>query len=278
MSSGNTTPSFDRNILAGQLNLALKARLVALGVTNQDYQGNIERPGDSVKIVRPAGTTIRPYENDTDITVDELAATDQTLVVEQSNYFAFYAHDDESIARYAQAFVDEDSYALAAAADKYVLGKMADGAASTNQVTVAAPDEDEPLDYLAAFREARAKLTKQNVPEGGRFAVIGPDDLAAIEENLSQRETDLGDWATVNGFQGMLSGFAVIVSNNLKETATYRHCVFGTRSGTTYAEAINQVELMRAPNRFADLVRGLHMYDAKVIRPEAIADVRVPLA
>lgn len=265
--------SFNREILAGQLNLALKERLVALSLTNQDYQGEIQRPGDSVRIVRPSGTTIRSYSNDTDITIDELSATDLSLTVDQSNYFAFYAHDDESIARYVQAFVAEDSYRLAAAADEYVFSQMAASAAAANAVTV-----EYGGDFVAAIRQARAKLGKQNVSEGGRFVVIGHDDLAAIEEKLTQRETELGDWATVNGFQGMLSGFAVITSGNLPEVAdTSRTCIFGTRSGMTYAQAISQIEMLRSENRFADIVRGLHLFGTKAVKPEALGTITISL-
>ena len=39
---------------------------------------------------------------------------------------------------------------------------------------------------------------------------------------------------------------------------------------TSYAEQINSVEAFRMEKRFADALKGLHLYGAKVVRPEAL--------
>jgi hypothetical protein len=40
---------------------------------------------------------------------------------------------------------------------------------------------------------------------------------------------------------------------------------------TTYAEQINKVEAYRPQDSFSDAIKGLHLYGAKVVRPEALA-------
>jgi hypothetical protein len=47
--------------------------------------------------------------------------------------------------------------------------------------------------------------------------------------------------------------------------------VAGHQIATTYAEQINKVEAYRPQNSFADAIKGLHLYGAKVARPEALA-------
>ena len=46
--------------------------------------------------------------------------------------------------------------------------------------------------------------------------------------------------------------------------------VAGTNAGNSYAEQINKVEAFRPQKRFADALKGLHLYGAKVVRPEAL--------
>jgi len=270
--------AFNATVVAAELNLKFRQNLVISSIVNRNYEGELVNVGDTVKIIRPLGTTIRPYSNDTDITVDEVDASENLLVADQGNYFAFYMHDNENASKYVNAFISEDAYALIQAADAYVLGKYADSDPA-NQIALASGYEA--ADFVEAIRDARARLTKQSVPEEGRFVVIGPDELKLVEDVLVTRNTQMGDQTLRAGFVGQLAGFNVFVSPALKETGTspkYRHCMFGHTSAITYADAISQIETMRSENRFADLVRGLHVYGAKTIRPEAIGDLRIAVA
>ena len=81
-----------------------------------------------------------------------------------------------------------------------------------------------------------------------------------------------------NGQVGRLAGFDVIKANTVptaKGTGagnpTYYKIIAGHSIATTFAEQINDVEGYRMEKRFADAVKGLHLYGAKVVRPEALA-------
>jgi hypothetical protein len=54
--------------------------------------------------------------------------------------------------------------------------------------------------------------------------------------------------------------------------------VFGYRGATTYAEQIASVEAYRPEKRFADALKGLHLYGAKVTRPGTIGLARVKVS
>ncbi len=51
--------------------------------------------------------------------------------------------------------------------------------------------------------------------------------------------------------------------------------VFGYRGASTFAQQIASVEAYRPEKRFADALKGLHLYGAKVTRPGALGVVRV---
>jgi hypothetical protein len=54
--------------------------------------------------------------------------------------------------------------------------------------------------------------------------------------------------------------------------------IAGSSIATTYAEQINKVEAFRPEKRFADALKGLHLYGAKVVRPEALVVATVKVA
>ena len=49
-----------------------------------------------------------------------------------------------------------------------------------------------------------------------------------------------------------------------------QYAIAGSQLATSYAEQINKVEAFRPQKRFADALKGLHLYGAKVVRPEAL--------
>lgn len=48
------------------------------------------------------------------------------------------------------------------------------------------------------------------------------------------------------------------------------YAIAGSNIATSYAEQISKVEAFRPEKRFADALKGLHLYGAKVVRPEAL--------
>lgn len=60
------------------------------------------------------------------------------------------------------------------------------------------------------------------------------------------------------------------VSGNATLSGGGQVAIAGSRIATTYAEQISKVEAFRPEKRFADALKGLHLYGAKVVRPEAL--------
>jgi len=54
------------------------------------------------------------------------------------------------------------------------------------------------------------------------------------------------------------------------QEANYGVIVAGQDEAVASAEQINKVENYRDPDSFADIVRGMHLYGRKILRPEAI--------
>ena len=133
----------------------------------------------------------------------------------------------------------------------------------------------------------------QSVPTTGRWVVISPEMMEVLRDEDSRLlNADYGGSGLQNGLVlNNLHGFRVHVSNNLPSVGTGPATTGTTPQGTNYgvivaghdsavatAEQINKTETYRDPDSFADIVRGMHLYGRKILRPEALVTARYNLA
>jgi len=154
------------------------------------------------------------------------------------------------------------------------------GATATPSTT----GEANPLQLIA--RMAR-KLDQQNVDSQGRWLVVDPVFMEILRDEDSRlQNADFGESGGIrNGLVvNNLHGFQVHVSNNLPTIGTgpateaasnssnYGVIVGGHSSAVATAEQINKTETYRDQDSFADIVRGMHLYGRKILRPEALVN------
>jgi len=249
-------------------------------VSNRDYEGDIAEYGDTVHIGSLADPTISNYvKNVTAINPQTLTTTDQTLVIDQSKYFAFEVDDvDARQVRNAGGLLskaaERAAFGLADTADIFLATTMTTGAG-----TILTPADVATAD--AAFlliRNLRLKLDKNNIPSEGRFVVVSPEFYALILGD--NRFIDASRYGSAdpirNGEVGKAVGFTIYVSNNLPagtagtppEVSNF--IIAGHPMALTFAEQIRKTEAYRPESAFGDAIKGLHLYGAKVVRPEAL--------
>lgn len=256
---------------------------VATSFVNRDYEGEIKNVGDTVHINSIGDVAIKDYTTNTDMAAaDDLATEDQTLVIDQAKYFNFQL-DDVDAAQVAGDVMDtamnKAAYGLADVSDAYLFGIMAAGGAADNYVgSKSSPIQLTAANIYANLVDLRTKLDKQNVPTSGRKINVSPE-VYAILLQCSQFITlnaGVAENAVVNGLVGKIAGFDVYETNNTVYTEvsggnSYWSLTATIANATTYAEQIIKTEAYRPEKRFADAVKGLHVYGAKVVRPEEIA-------
>lgn len=271
---------FIPEVWAAQLLTTLKKRLVfgQPSVSNRDYEGDISAFGDTVHIGTLTDPTIADYtRGSTTISPETLATTDQTLLINQAKYFAFEVDDvdarqvrDEG--NLLTAASERSAFGLADAADQYIAGLITAGAGDT----LAAGSVATANDAYTLIREMMVAQDKANVPSQGRYLVVSPDFYAVLlSDNRFINAMAYGSSEPVqNGLVGSILGYSVLKSNNIPEgtagtaPAVSNFVIAGHPMGCTYAEQINKVEAYRPQDSFADAIKGLHLYGAKVVRPE----------
>jgi len=147
-------------------------------------------------------------------------------------------------------------------------------------------DVASPLMVLA--RMARL-LDQQFVDTNGRWLVVDPVFVELLKDEDSRLlNGDFGGAGLQNGLIiNNLHGFKVYVSNNLpvigtgpgttgaaNQNTNYGVIVAGSDSAVASAQQITKTETYRDPDSFADIVRGMHLYGRKILRPEALVTAK----
>ena len=280
------------------LNFFRKASVVE-AITNTDYAGEISAYGDSVKIIKEPVISVSDYTRGSDTSATKLTDQEINLVVDSAKAFKFIVDDIETnmshvnfkeVASSSAAYALKDSYdaaviasmfsGVSASSPDHIIGSdsaTADSTLShaTNSVDLLGSDGTG-VDALDLMARLARKLDDQNVPEEGRWFVASPDfyeELGKSGSKLLSVDFNAGQGSIRNGLvsSGKLRGFDMYKSNNIAATSNATGKVLaGHISSTATANTILSTEVIRDPSSFGDIVRGLHVYGAKVLRPEAL--------
>ena len=278
--SGNWLPV----IYSQKVQKFFRTASVVEDITNTDYAGEIEAYGDTVNIIKEPTISVASYTRGGQINIQNLADDQLQLVVDQANAFAFKVDDIEE----RQAHVNWEAlatssgaYALKDSYDENVIAAMVSGAGTTVGSDGSGTDtgfgssETDPTDILA---NAAKRLHAADVPTDNRWFLGTPE----FYEQLGQASAKLMD-ASVTGdgtsplrngsvLNGLVNGFKLYMTNNFaaSSTSNYYKVLYGHMSSTATANAIAKTEVVRDPDSFADIVRGLHVFGRKVLRSEAL--------
>ena len=280
--------NFIAEVWAAQIFQSLQKSLVyaQTGVINRDYEGDIRGKGDTVRIVAHGPITIDNYNKVTGIgDPEELDDASATLEITQAKFFNFRVEDIDKAQMQVslmESATQDAAYRLGDVADQYVAGVMVAGAGA-RVGTVASPIEFDLSEVLAndAIIDLKTKLDEANVPGEGRFLVVPPWLTGILlKEGLVTRNVG---WSGVepamkNGQVARLYGFDILESNNVPVDTGTSQIIAGTARACTFADSVNDVEAYRPEKFFADALRGLHVYGAKVVDPSALVVLNCAVA
>ena len=267
---------------------------VVEAITNTDYAGEIENFGDTVKIIKEPSITVSAYTRGSTVNAQDLTDTEITLVVDQGNYFAFKVDDIEerqSHLNWEALATSSGAYALKKQYDYNVLSNINSNASTdtTNLGAASSAISCNTGDECANLVSTAARLLDEaDVPEDGRWCVAPPQfyeilrqadaklmDASVTGESMSALMNGAVTARKVHGFTLYQSNAIAVGSTGSDSTATFgpsstsgeTNVLFGHMSAVATASHIAKTEVVRDPNSFADIVRGLHVFGRKVLRP-----------
>lgn len=254
-----------------QDDLELKCKLVDNCL--RDYEGDCKF-ARSVKILGVGEPTISAYDASKGITYEAMSDKGQTLTIDQQYSFSFLVDDidkAQSVPGLAEKYQEKAVRGLAVKRDAYIASLIK---GVTSNVTTAEDNTREAV--KEAIDTAIVALRERNFDEEGVIEIT-PAVYNLFKNELITLSTNNPEYIK-KGIVGVYDDFNVIMTNGLAKDESFAYCCVRGKKAIAFAGQINEVEAGRHQDYFADYIRGLDTFGAKVIDEARIQVVKVPVA
>ena len=260
--------NFIPEIWAAGVTQSFISNQVVIPTLNTQFTGAVTR-GNQVHVINATTPTIVDYAAaGRSITAEALADTEVLLNINQEKAFSVNIDDVDAVQASSEfgPWVDSAGRALAEDAENYVVDLMVTEGTEANTGSVVVDTADE---AKAAIRALRKAMANAKVPAFGRYVVVNPDMSDLLIQGLDDVSTAGSADELRNGIIGRLYGFTVVESPLLSASGTpaavgYHENMVG------FVSQIQSLESLRNPTKFSDIVRGLSVYGAKILKADAV--------
>lgn len=269
-------------IFAATLLQELKNKLVFGKIAFKKHSGEIKQKGDRIKLKGYGGVTIHDYNpgdptwdaaHPNGITYETPEAADIFLDVDHAKDYGIKLHDITELQSDPAArehYAKEAAYGLDEEVDKYIASLYTQSALGTAVLSHTGMTTALITSYIS---ELWTRLKDVNVDK--KFIVIPPwvsvklklAGILSAEDLKAELE---------NGFIGRVLQFDMYMSNNCPEltpvTAGHRRNIIiaGSYQSIAFVDQMTETESLRSQGYFADLIRGLHVWGARVVKPKEL--------
>ena len=269
--------NFIPTIWSENLITSLNKKYVGVANCNRDFEGEIKNMGSVVKICGIGPITVSDYSKNYDMSAPQtLEDTCTELVIDKARFFNFQIDDvdkTQCTPKLMDAAMKSAAAALANDADKLVYSLY------TNAGKTLTHSYDSQEALIDVIIKARKFLYENDVNDSSSVVLEVSPAIAAMilkEKIALTNNTEALD----NGYLGSVAGCKIYVSNNIKRSynsdmSTVDHCIMRTTRAIAFADQLSEIDAYRPEKRFADAVKGLHLYGAKVVYPNEMVTISV---
>lgn len=257
--------NFQTELWSKYIETELGKNCVLLEDCNTMYEGEIKH-ASRVKIQGVIRPTLIDYTGESLGEPESIADSSVYLEIEKAKAFNFVIDDIEKAqteAKVMETLTEEATKAMAEARDTYIASKAVDAGLLSESCKVTNAEEAK-----KAVDEAFIWLWSNGVKINSDVSIVLPPWYYSLfKDNLSALFTDNVDMLK-SGVIGMYNGAKVKLSDNLYNDGTDDLIMIRTKKAIAFAGQLKEVEAYRPHDLFADAVKGLDVYGAKVIRPK----------
>jgi len=249
-----------------QTELEKKCRLVEDCWTQ--FEGEAKQ-GSRVKILGVAAPDIFDYVAGEGIPAPTtIEGTEVMLDIDQAKAFNFMIDDvdrAQSVSGLMETLIKEATAKMAKTRDSYVasLAKDAESMSESLKITTGAEAKSAIDSALLALRENDVDI------EDEVTITVSPFFYQLFRDAITELKTN-NDELIKKGVVGMYDNCKVKLSNNLYNDGTDDYMMIRTKRAIAFAGAIDETEAYRPESHFADAVKGLNVYGAKIVRPKEL--------
>lgn len=251
----------------------LERKHVFVEDTNRQYEGNVSKAGDTVRILgigKPTITTVTTKDGSITLSAPETVGDSSvSLLIDHVSYFNYKVDDidkRQAVGGVMDALSKETSEALAQEEDMAVSSLSAAPEAVLKDATVTQVDKDNILAYIDDGLE---KLYENDVaPDSEITLTVPPWFYMVLKQAYIKLDTDNSDMLE-NGRVGRYGNVIVRMSNNVYKDANNKSLIqLKTKRAIAYAKPMTHTEPYRPESAFSDAVKGFILYGTRIVRPK----------
>lgn len=241
--------------------------------THSDYsfEGEI-KGGNTLKITGSVRPTVGTYVPGTEITFTAVDGVSQDLVIDQFKY-ATQLFDNvdkaQSIPGVLENASREMSKVLHEEGDKYVASIVKTAVEATGSTIPQASSGIVPskTTVVPAIEAGLTVLYEHNVnPTTELWGEFSPKMYSFLRQSLTEILTNNVEMAK-KGIVGRYNNVNVCIENLLPASTTLKYNIIRTSKAIAFAGQIDTVRAGEIEKGFADYVKALYVYGAKIVRP-----------
>ena len=253
---------------------------------NRQYEGLVKQRGESVKILGVGKPTIKTAlksgrNNDID-GPEEIEDTSVIMYINQVRYFNYMVGDidkAQSVGNVMDALSKETTEGLASEKDKYIASLVTDKSVpklfTDAQKIITGSTGSDGMNVLHVLDTALERLYENDVnPNTDIVVTVSPRFYTLFKQAYIGKDTDNSEMLK-NGRVGRYGNITVKMSNNVHRDGGTDNIMIRTKRAVAFACPFIHTEAYRPEKKFADAVKGMILFDGKVVRPKEIYNINV---
>jgi len=265
--------NFKANIWEAAIEKDLEREHVFVTDCNRNYEGKVKGLGDSVTIKGAGQLTLRTGADGVQpafTAPENVEGTNQIMTIKHWVDFNFMVGDidkEQGAGGAIGIYTKQASEKIANAHDMLVASMAADPLAvydnsSAVQITKA--------NVLETIDNGIQKLWEKDVPSNEKLTlVVSPRFYMILKQNYMALDTDNSEMIK-RGAVAMYGNVDIKLSNNVYTTnsGAQDKIMLRTSRAIAFANPLTKTEAYRPDAYMADAVRGVSLFDAKLVRPK----------
>jgi len=268
----------------------IEQKLVFAQAFNQAYEGDAKKLGDEIVFSGLGDPTISTPASKNGIIsageVESLEDVSLVMKIEQVKTFYFGIGDiDRELAKQGEGILGKGrkkaAYKMAVVIDKYLASLFGTKTEAKKFYAAGSEPALEKSTILSVIDNIKQKADEEGL--GDLYAIITPRFKKLLKQAYVDLDTNNSKMIK-NGYVGEYNGITFILSNHVYKTGTLNstteinYIPFMTQEACGYANPFAEVEAERLQGKFGDAVKGLTLFDGKIIYPKEVIVANVKYA
>jgi len=281
--------NFQPTVHAANFLREIDQKTVFAQLFSREYTGEAAKLGDEIVFMGVADPTITAVSNKEGIisagNVESLEDVSLVMKVEQADTFYFGVGDiDRELAMNGEGLLGKArqraAYKQALKIDKYLASLFKDKTEAGKHYATGSEVALTKANIMGEIDKIVQKAEERGMTSSQLYAVITPRFKKLLKQAYTDLDTDNSE-KLKNGFVGKYNGVTFVMSNSVAYSGTINttsqidYIPVFTKDACGYANPFAEVEAERLQGKFGDAVKGLTLYDGKIIYPKEVIVMNV---